>query len=299
MLSVLSQDYQNIEYLVLDGGSSDGSVDIIRKHEDRLSYWVSEPDGGQPNAINRGWQRARGDILAYLNSDDLYLPGAVSAVARFFRDRPDVDIAFGACEVFDQEGGIVSLSTPPDFELSRLLLGNFIAQPSVFIRRTVLDKIGLLDTDLHLGMDYDFWVRGALAGIHIARVPGQTLSRFRVWQGSKTSTAAEAGLNERLVILDRAFSSGRLPPDMLALREYAHARACMAVAYSEFLNGNMRAARRFLSRSIAYSWRIVFDPEFLMLGAATLPGARGSRLLRRAKSRLKLGFGGQNGSPRR
>lgn len=301
MLSVLTQNYRNLEYLVLDGGSSDGSVDVIRKYEDRLTYWVSERDAGQSDAINRGWQLARGEILAYLNCDDLYLPGAVSAVTRFFQSRPDVGIVYGACEFLDHEheGDVVWQITPPDFSLSRLLLGNFLAQPSVFLRKTVLDQVGLLDTSLRYCMDYDLWVRTAVAGVQIARVPGPALARFRIWRGSKTSTASEAGLNERLLILERAFSSGRLPREVMALREYARARACMTVAYGEFLNGDMRAARRFLCRSVVYSSRIAYDPQFLMLWLATLSGTRCSRFLRRAKWWVKRRLGGHCVSPDR
>lgn len=287
ILSVLTQDYPSLEYLILDGGSSDGSVDIIRKYEDRLAYWVSEPDAGQSDAINRGWRLARGEILAYLNSDDLYLPGAVSAAVRFFRSQPEVGIGYGACEFLDQIGGVASLITPLDFSLSRLLLGNFIAQPSVFLRKAVLEQIGPLDTSLRYCMDYDLWVRAAVAGVQIARVPGRTLARFRIWWGSKTSTASEAGLNERLCILERAFSSGQLPREVMALREYARARACMTVAYGEFLNGDMRAARSFLCRSVTYSGRVACNPQFLMLCGATLLGARGSRFLRQAKWGVK------------
>lgn len=295
ILSVLSQNYPNLEYLILDGGSTDGSVDIIRKYQDRLAYWVSESDAGQTDAINRGWGLARGEILAYLNSDDLYLPGAVSAAVRFFRSRPDVGIVYGACEFLDQGGDVVARIIPPDFSLSRLLLGNFLAQPSVFLRKTVLKQIGPLDTSLRYCMDYDLWVRAAVAGIQIARVPGLVLARFRIWWGSKTSTASEAGLNERLLILERAFSSGRLPREVMALREYARARACMTVAYGEFLNGDMRVARRFLCRSVVYSGRIAYDPQFLMLWVATLAGARCSRFLRRAKWWVKRWLGGHPG----
>ena len=287
ILSVLNQDYPNLEYLLLDGGSTDGSVDIIRKYEGRFAYWVSGPDTGQSDAINRGWRLARGEILAYLNSDDLYFPGAVSAAARFFQAHPDVGIAYGACEFLDLMGGVASLITPPDFDLSQLSLGNFIAQPSVFLRKAVLDEIGPLDTNLRYCMDYDLWVRAAVAGVQIARIPGPPLARFRIRRASKTSTGSEAALKERLLILERAFSSGRLPREVMALREYARARACMTVAYGDFLNGEMRSARSFLRRSVTYSARIVRDPQFLMLCGASFLGVRGSRFLRRAKWWMK------------
>src|SRR5258706_6083465 len=105
--SVLDQRYPNLEYIVVDGGSTDGSVDIIRRYEDRLTYWVSEPDRGQADAINKGLARATGEIRAYLNSDDLYLPGALLRVAAEYRAHPDADIICGVCRVIDEHGRMV------------------------------------------------------------------------------------------------------------------------------------------------------------------------------------------------
>ena len=115
--SVLVQDYPQIEYLVLDGGSTDGSVEILRAHEDRIDHWVSEPDAGQADAINRGWQRSRGQILAWLNSDDRYEPGAISAVVEAFQRHPGADVVAGDCQVIDGHGAFLLLNANPGYAM--------------------------------------------------------------------------------------------------------------------------------------------------------------------------------------
>src|SRR5581483_9574266 len=284
--SVLEQDYPRVEYLVVDGGSTDGSVEILRRYADRLAWWVSERDAGQSDAINRGLARARGEIVAYLNSDDLYRPGAISAAVRFLAAHPDVGIAYGACDYFEEDG-TVSPMTPPEFDLRRLLLGNYIAQPATFLRRAALDRVGALDPSLRYCMDYDLWVRAATAGVALARVPGPPLAAFRIWGGAKTSKAAAAGLCERLAILERAFATPALAGAGAGFRAYARARAAMTAAYSELLNGDMAAARRVLVRALAASPRVAGDRQFLVLCGATLLGARLSRSLRRARARAR------------
>ena len=107
ILSILSQDYPNLEYIIMDGGSSDNSVEIIRKHEDNLTYWVSEPDKGQSDAINKGFQRATGDILTWLNSDDYYLPGTLHTVAEYFTQHPDVECIYGDLQVVASNGDLL------------------------------------------------------------------------------------------------------------------------------------------------------------------------------------------------
>ena len=170
--SVLDQNYPRIEYLVLDGGSTDGSPEIIRRHETRLAYWTSAPDAGQAAAINSGWRRARGDVLAWINSDDYYLPGALSTVAEELQRRPSALMVYGQCLVVDQDGRSLGKMGGP-FDLTRLLLvGNMISQPATFIRRQALELAGPLDENLRYAMDYDFFIRVArLASPVFVEVP--------------------------------------------------------------------------------------------------------------------------------
>lgn len=162
LLSVLDQNYPNLEYIVIDGGSTDGSAKIIEKYADRLDYWVSEKDRGQSHAINKGFLRATGDILCWLNSDDYFLPGTLHHVAERFSSDPACRALIGQSYVVFTDG------TPPKpaagaYTGHRGLLQFWkrytMPQPSIFWHRSVYEKIGLLDENLHYIMDFDYWTR--------------------------------------------------------------------------------------------------------------------------------------------
>ncbi len=288
ILSVLSQNYPNLEYWIMDGGSTDGSVEIIRKYQSSLASWVSQPDGGQANAINTGWQKSTGEIVAYLNADDRYTPGSIAKVVQTFQRFPEVGIAYGSC-LFQLENRKQALYSPPDFEFHRLLLENYIPQPTVFIRRSVLEQVGLLDPSLRYCLDYDFWLRCALAGVTFRRMDGSPLAIFRIWPGSKTSNDSEGWVEERLNVLDRVFSSPSAAPALRRLKTYAQARSYVTVAYAISLNGDVRSARRFLERAWALNRLILRDVQFLRVGISTLLGSRATRYLRQMKWALQKG----------
>ena len=202
IISVLNQDYPNLEYIMIDGGSTDNSVDIIRKYEDRLAYWVSEPDKGQSDAINKGFQRATGEILAWLNSDDIYLPGAIKAAVQFFEQHPDIDFVYGDFCLIDERGRVLFQRKEIDFDYKILLYGcNLISQPTSFFRRTVLDKIGFLDQTLDYLMDYEFWLRASNNGVRFKHIPN-TLAAFRLHSTTKTVSERTKQLSEFRLIRD-------------------------------------------------------------------------------------------------
>src|SRR5579883_1225991 len=140
--SVLSQDYPNIEYIIIDGGSTDGSVEIIKKYEDRLAYWVSEPDKGQAHAINKGWQRATGTIVAYLNSDDLYMPGTVTTAVQALQSQPDECMVYSDALMIDEHGRQLRRLIGRPFDIRHVITSEgFVPQPTAFIRRHALDQV--------------------------------------------------------------------------------------------------------------------------------------------------------------
>jgi glycosyltransferase involved in cell wall biosynthesis len=184
--SVLNQDYPNLEYIVVDGGSTDGSVDIIKKYESKLAYWVSEKDKGQSDAINKGFRRASGEILAWLNSDDCYLPGTLERVADFFSSYPAVDLVYGDLRLIDGVGRTIGLRKVVPYSYTLALYGlSTIPQPSAFFRRRALDVVGLLDEELHYQMDIEFFLRFGNKGLNIKHLP-VPLAMFRLHAQSKT-----------------------------------------------------------------------------------------------------------------
>jgi len=162
--SVLDQDYPCLEYFVVDGDSTDGSVDIIRKYADKLTWWISEKDSGQAEAINKGLIRAQGEIVAWLNSDDTYLPGAISAAVKALEENPDTVLVYGNMQAIDDHGETINILKYNQLNLEDLLCFQIIDQPAVFFRREVLDKAGYLDITYHCFLDHHLWLRIALQG---------------------------------------------------------------------------------------------------------------------------------------
>ncbi len=188
--SVLSQDYPHLEYIIVDGGSSDGSLEIIKKHADRLAWWVSEPDRGQTDAINKGFARARGEILAWLNSDDTYQPGAVSAAVKFLQEHPRVGLVYGDAHYIDETGRVIGKFPAAQTDLRRLRRGYVhIPQQAAFFRAELWRAVGPLDPSFYFAMDYDLWVRIARRA-QVRYVP-QTWANFRIHASGKTLAADE------------------------------------------------------------------------------------------------------------
>jgi len=200
--SVLGQDYPRVEYLVIDGASTDGSIEIIKKYEDRLAYWISEKDSGQAEAINKGLARAKGDILAWLNSDDYYLPNTISAIVKCFEENPDVVMVYGDMLAVDGNGQTINVLKYKHLSLEDLLCFQIIGQPSVFFRRSALEKIGLLDTSFHFMLDHHLWIRLAQQG-RILHVP-QVWSAARYHAEAKNRARAEEFGREAFRVMDWA-----------------------------------------------------------------------------------------------
>lgn len=158
--SVLNQSYPNLEYIIIDGGSTDNSVEIIKKYQDKIPYWVSERDRGQSHAVNKGFKRASGDIIGWLNSDDIYLPQCLEYVVKTFRENPDIDVVYGNFIQTDEKGKVLrKRHVFSKFRYETFLFHHYLGQPAVFFRKRALDKIGYLDESLSYAMDWDFLLR--------------------------------------------------------------------------------------------------------------------------------------------
>lgn len=162
--SVLDQEYPNLEYFVVDGGSTDGSQAIIEKYASRIDWWVSEIDMGQAEAINKGFTRSTGEFIAWLNSDDLYQPGAIQAAVKTLQEHPDVSLVYGDVLSIDAAGEPFNLMTYGEWTLKDLMCFNIIGQPAVFIRRSDLLKAGYLDLSYRFMLDHHLWLRIAQQG---------------------------------------------------------------------------------------------------------------------------------------
>jgi glycosyltransferase involved in cell wall biosynthesis len=181
--SVLNQEYTNIEYLVVDGGSTDDTISILKKYGGRLR-WVSERDRGQADAIMKGFEMSRGDILCWLNSDDTLLPGAIQSVAALFESRPETGMVYGKTYYTDEAGKIISEYATEPFDFKRLATVTFICQPSTFFKRDVFFDAGGLNRDLQYTMDYDLWIRIA-EKVKVEYLP-EFVSTYRLHGTSKT-----------------------------------------------------------------------------------------------------------------
>lgn len=185
MQSVLAEEYSQLEYIIIDGGSKDGSVDLIKRYTDRLAYWSSEPDRGQADALNKGLSRARGKYMAWLNADDRMKPNAAREAVSFLEAHPEVGMVYGDAEFIDANGRVIGRFASRQTDYRRLLRGYVhIPQQAAFWRAELWQQVGPLDPSLSFAMDYDLWVR--LAKISKLKYLPRPWAQFRLHADSKT-----------------------------------------------------------------------------------------------------------------
>jgi len=198
--SVLEQGVDSLEYFIVDGGSSDSSVEIIRRYEGKLAGWVSEKDQGQADAINKGFKASSGEIIAWLNSDDAYQPGAIQTAIETFQQHPEAGLVYGNVVSIDENAQAFNLQSFQPYTLQDLMSFRIISQPAVFMRRAVLEQAGLLDLSYHYLLDHHLWLRMAQVA-PIAYIP-QTLAAARYHSKAKNlAHTAEFG-REAFQIVD-------------------------------------------------------------------------------------------------
>lgn len=243
--SVLSQDYPRLEYLVIDGGSTDDTLDTLRSYGERIE-WVSEPDRGQSHAINKGFRRARGEILAWLNSDDAYLPGAVSASVTFLQQHPEIDLVYGDVQLIDENGHVLQekVCSKPFLLYNLLTQFSVLQQQTALFRRDLLGRVGLLNEHLHYLLDTDLWIRTALYG-KAQYLPGLR-AKSRLHKDSK-SIAQQLGFwEERKLVLDELYRRDDLPEEALAIKQEAYAHCELYWGENLLRIGRRKEAREHL-----------------------------------------------------
>jgi glycosyltransferase involved in cell wall biosynthesis len=246
--SVLLQGYPNLEYFVIDGGSTDGSVEIIRKYAPWLSDWVSEPDEGQIFAIKKGWSQSTGEILAYLNSDDTYLPGAVFQAVKTWQANDHAPAVCGGELLIDAEGMVIQERLISQVTWHSLIASNFVPQPAIFLRRNALTQAGGLDTQYRCSFDYELWIRIARQGdFAIVPVPLAT-TRWHSQTVTLTQRARIAEENQRIIsnILNGSLGQG------LSHRERNYVQARLNhVLCSIYLDDPAKYAFQLLSKWVS------------------------------------------------
>ena len=200
MRSVLEQDYPQVEYWVMDGGSTDGSREIIERYAPRLAGWVSEKDRGQADAINKGLGQATGEFVGWLNSDDLYRPGAIRRAVEMLQADPTLAFVFADVQSIDSSGRVFNVMRYGDWNLADLMAFNIIGQPGVFMRRSALLQAGFLELGYHFLLDHQLWLRLAQQG-SIRHIP-QVLAAARFHSGAKNVAQAARFGQEAYAIVD-------------------------------------------------------------------------------------------------
>jgi len=238
LFSVARQQGVAVEHIVVDGASRDNTVAILKRHPG--VQWISERDNGQSDAINKGFLRATGDLVGWLNADDYYLPGGLEAIARTGHASPEADVIYGDCVFVDRAGRMLRSKVEHDFDSSVLMyFGCYIPSTSTFFRRRVLESEFLLDCDYRVCMDFEYFARLAHAGFRFRYVP-RVIAAFR-WHGSNVSIMNRDRRAEERRQVQRRFGSGRHSETALHLLSYAHrAKRVMHKAVSGNLTRELR-----------------------------------------------------------
>jgi glycosyltransferase involved in cell wall biosynthesis len=204
MKSVLDQHYASLEYIVKDGGSNDNTVDILQSYKGQLTYWESTKDSGQSQAINIGFSHTNGDIMAYLNSDDLLLPGALHYVAHYFHTHPEVDVVYGHRVLIDENGLEIGRWILPSHQDEILSWADYVPQETLFWRRSLWEKVGgKIDESFQFAMDWDLLLRFREASAKIVRLP-RFLGAFRIHPHQKSSASISSiGVKEMQRLRER------------------------------------------------------------------------------------------------
>jgi glycosyltransferase involved in cell wall biosynthesis len=258
--SVQLQDYPTIEHIVIDGSSVDGTREVLKQHPHLI--WISEPDKGQSEAINKGFRMARGEIIGWLNADDTYRPGAVSCAVEYLQAHPDVDLVYTDVQVIDEHDQPVRLARSGPFSFEEILINNMVKQPTIFMRKKVIDSLGGVDEDLHYVMDYEFWLRAGRL-FNLQYLPGEIFANFRYCRGTKSYEETDAFHQEWMRVLDDLQEYPDWSEEIrlkvkrakqLATREYYFALVVQASH-----NGKKVESISYFLRAISSDWKSIFQ----------------------------------------
>jgi glycosyltransferase involved in cell wall biosynthesis len=278
--SVLSQDYPKIEYIIIDGGSVDQSVEIISKYEKQIACFISEPDKGQSQAINKGIKVSNGEIIGWLNSDDMLVPGSISLIVEEFLKDESLGVVYGRNLRMNQQGKIIP--TPKlkknqiDFGIQYILEDPIVNQPGAFWRKYLVDRIGLLNESLVYTMDYDYWIRLAIHGVKFKRID-QSVAIFRLNPESKTSLNSVNMAIEQIKVIDNlnekldlSKNLGLSPKKIWAKIKKNKANAYLKASYGYYKNGQWVNSIKWFLKACWFNPSIIFQRKWLALFLAKM-----------------------------
>lgn len=243
--SVLSQDYPNVEYWVFDGGSSDETLDILRSYGERIK-WVSEPDRGQAHAVNKGWLRAQGEILSWLNADDVLKPDAVTIIIATFQTDARLATVYGQCTFIDEDDNELGFYETQPYSYRNLVTGadDFLPQPATFVRKDMASEVGFLNEEFQYVMDFDFWLR---LGMHHPMVFLDTpVASLRIHQSSKTGSIIYKFAPELVQVYEKLFANSDFPVQLRAKEDIAWFNLYHRAASYSFWGGKPTQALTYL-----------------------------------------------------
>jgi glycosyltransferase involved in cell wall biosynthesis len=269
--SVLRQGYPRFEHLVMDGGSTDGTMEILRCYPHLV--WVSEKDRGQSHALNKGFQRAKGEIIGWLNADDTYEPNAILTAVQYFQGNPGIDMVCSDVNIINESGAKVGVSRSKPFDVLELLTSNPVKQPTVFMRRRVIDELVGVDEQYHYVMDHELWLRAGTAGFKMHYLQGITLANFRLCEGTKSFEAAPEFSQEWHHVLKKAFQSPFFEKVPESAKEMALDQTQSSFHLARMLeavdNRNRRVMITSLVKAISSNKKLIWNAgtwKFLCLG---------------------------------
>ena len=247
ILSIKNQTYPRIEHIVIDGGSTDNTIEILKKYKGTyIMQWISEPDQGGADAINKGWRMSHGQILAYLHADDTYIPNAVEVAVQFLSEHPEVSMVYGDSTVIDEHNRLLYFYRSRQFNLKELVCGISMPPPTLILRREVLSEAGYLDTDLY-GWDYYFWLRVGLR-LKVQQIP-YLLTNYRHYPGTKSSSESYRFYPEYLYMLDKIFTNYALPDEIKSVRNQAYSYAHLRIGLQYLGQHQWEQALKHLMKS--------------------------------------------------
>jgi glycosyltransferase involved in cell wall biosynthesis len=244
--SVYVQTYPHVEHIVMDGGSPDSTVDILKRYPHLR--WISEPDKGQADALNKGFRMACGDLIGWLNADDVYKPDTLRQAASLFAADTEVEMLHGDMDWINADGRPLRVVKGREMALPDALLSNPVNQQAAFFRRSIFDRAGYLRTDLHYVMDYEFWLR--LAGRVRSRYVPELWASFRMAPGTKTVSQPEQFWLEILAVYDEIFSDPSLPAAIASVKRLAYGRMHWLAATGLCRAGAWTAAQDHIHRAL-------------------------------------------------